>query len=111
MKLYESDLDDLWEAYYAAVGELDGEQGDLREKIIRALDWINRHRKLRAAETGDAFEAEVVRRLYRVVEAGARVKTLSRGQLRTLAEDVRGAERHLHEGLTARAQEFWEQSA
>jgi hypothetical protein len=70
MSLYhdgECALDDLWEAYDAAIGELDGDQGDLREQVGKAVARVERHRKLCGAEPADASEGEVVRRLSRVL--------------------------------------------
>lgn len=104
----ECPLDELWEAYDAAVGELAGDQGDLREQVGRAAAWVQKHRKLCEVEPTDAFEADVLRRLSRVLDAGARVKTLPGGQLKELASDLRDAERHLHDGLAARVQAFYD---
>ena len=111
MKLSGDDLDNLWESYHCAVEELGTGPGDLREQVSRALAWVHKHRKLCGADPADAFEADVLRRLARVLDAGARLKTLPRGQLKELASDVRDAERHLNQGLTARAQAFWDQEA
>src|SRR5262245_22233500 len=102
-------LDDLWEAYHAAVGELDREQGDLRAQVGRAVAWVRKHRKLCGVKPTDAFEGDVLGRLFRVLEAGTLVKTLSVRQQKKLASDIRAAEKHLHKELTARVETFWDE--